>query len=297
MPAKVVSIINLKGGVGKTTTTVQLAECLASEFSKSVLVIDLDPQTNATIALIGEEKWDELDRKKQTVFQIFKDQLDDTSYFRIEQAIQRGVSNLKLKNLYLLPSSIKLIDIQDNLYKIAENTEGSIATVEVLKHSINKYLNYFDYVLIDCPPNLGNITKNGIEISDYYLIPTIPDKLSIYGLPQIVRKIHEFSKKRSIDIKCLGLIITKYQKISTRHNNVIAYDLPGRFENSFRKINLQPAPIFETHIPQANQTTEAMDFESDFITFKKKYGHSKSGDLPLYQYVINMTKEFIQYAR
>ena len=64
----VVSIINLKGGVAKTTTTVQLAECLASEFSKKVLVIDLDPQTNATIALIGEERWDELDKQKQTLF-------------------------------------------------------------------------------------------------------------------------------------------------------------------------------------------------------------------------------------
>ena len=64
--AIVISVINLKGGVAKTTTTVQLAECLSSEFSKKVLVIDLDPQTNATIALIKEEKWEELDQSGQT---------------------------------------------------------------------------------------------------------------------------------------------------------------------------------------------------------------------------------------
>ncbi|MBE9236638.1 AAA family ATPase [Anabaena aphanizomenioides LEGE 00250] len=207
MPAKVVSLINLKGGVAKTTTTVQLAECLASQFGKNVLVIDLDPQTNATIALIGEDKWDELDRKKQTVFQMFQDKLCDTSYFQVQQAIQKGVSNLNLKTLSLLPSSIQLIDIQDKLKDIAEKTE--IFPVEVLKHFIKPYLNNYDYVLIDCPPNLGNITKNGIEISDYFLIPTIPDKLSIYGVPQIIKSIHTFAGIRHLNIKCLGLVITQ----------------------------------------------------------------------------------------
>jgi chromosome partitioning protein len=294
MPAKVVSLINLKGGVAKTTTTVQLAECLASQFSKNVLVIDLDPQTNATIALIGEEKWDKLDRKKQTVFQMFQDKLDDTSYFQVQQAIQKGVSNLQLNTLSLLPSSIKLIDIQDNLDEIYKKTEGTIAPVEVLKHFIKPYLNNYDYVLIDCPPNLGNITKNGIEISDYFLIPTIPDKLSIYGLPQIVKNIHKFASRRTLNIKCLGLVITKYQKTSTKHNNVIAYELPARFKDSFRKVNLDPAPIFNTFIPQANQIAEAMDFDMELNTnaFKKKYGY---GDLN--QYVIKMTKEFIEYAK
>ncbi len=294
MPAKVVSLINLKGGVAKTTTTVQLAECLASQFSKNVLVIDLDPQTNATIALIGEEKWDELDRKKQTVFQMFQDKLDDTSYFQVQQAIQKGVSNLKLKTLSLLPSSIKLIDIQDNLDEISKKTEGTIAPVAVLKHFIKPYLNNYDYVLIDCPPNLGNITKNGIEISDYFLIPTIPDKLSIYGLPQIIKSIHTFAGKRNLNIRCLGLVITKYQKTSARHNNVIAYELPTRFNDTFRKVNLDPAPIFRNYIPQANQIAEAMDFDMELNTnaFKKKYGY---GDLN--QYVIKMTKEFIEYAK
>jgi chromosome partitioning protein len=98
----VVSIINLKGGVAKTTTTIQLAECLASEFSKKVLVIDLDPQTNATIALIGEEKWEKLDKQKQTLFYLFNDKLERTSFFNIHEAIQPCVSNLKLPYLSLL---------------------------------------------------------------------------------------------------------------------------------------------------------------------------------------------------
>ena len=92
---KIISIINLKGGVGKTTTTVQLAECLASEFSKKVLVIDLDPQTNATIALIGEDKWQEVSKLKQTLFHLFSDKLEKTSNFNIKEALLSSVSNLK----------------------------------------------------------------------------------------------------------------------------------------------------------------------------------------------------------
>ncbi len=111
--AKIVSIINLKGGVAKTTTTVQLAECLASEFGKKVLVIDLDPQTNATISLIGEDKWEAIDNQGQTLFHLFNDKLRNTSTFNIRKALQRGVSNLELNSLSLLASSIRFIDIQD----------------------------------------------------------------------------------------------------------------------------------------------------------------------------------------
>src|SRR5690606_27905035 len=81
--AKVVSLINLKGGVGKTSTTVQLAECLSLEYGKRVLVIDLDPQTNATISLIDEEEWEKLDKNNQTLFNLFNDKLNRTKVFDV----------------------------------------------------------------------------------------------------------------------------------------------------------------------------------------------------------------------
>src|SRR5262249_32850330 len=118
MPPVVVSLINLKGGVGKTTTTVQLAECLVSEFGKRVLVIDLDPQTNATISLIEEERWEELDEQGRTISQLFHDKLEGTSRFNIHTAIQKGVSNLGLADLSLLPSSMQLIAVQDRMSEI-----------------------------------------------------------------------------------------------------------------------------------------------------------------------------------
>ncbi len=79
--AVVTSIINLKGGVGKTTLTLALAHYLAAEHSRRVLVIDLDPQTNATIAMVNERRWRERDQTGQTLYQLFKDQLDNTRLF------------------------------------------------------------------------------------------------------------------------------------------------------------------------------------------------------------------------
>lgn len=290
---KVVSIINLKGGVAKTTTTVQLAECLSSEFSKKVLVIDLDPQTNATIALIGEDEWEKVDKCGQTLFHLFNDKLEKTSIFNIKNALQNCVSNSKIQGLSLLASSIKFIDIQDRISEIPSKTGYAINPMEVLKTAIHAELANFDYVLIDCPPNLGFITRNGIEVSDYYLIPTIPDTLSTYGIPQIVKSINSFKLERPLQIQCLGLLITKYSSNSKAHERGMK-TLPARFENIFNELGIPPSPIFDTWIPQANSTAEAMNFENEPSTFKEKYGRSKSGEKYLYQYVIDLTREFIK---
>lgn len=293
--AKVISIINLKGGVAKTTTTVQLVECLASEFSKKVLVIDLDPQTNSTIALIAEDKWEDLDAENKTLFHLFNDKLEKTQLFDIDQSLQRKVSNLRLPSLHLLASSIRFIDIQDRIADVAVRTHNTINPQEVLKSAVFDLLEDYDYVLIDCPPNLGYITRNGIEISDYYLIPTIPDTLSTYGIPQIIGAIHELSTARNLPIQCLGLVVTKYDSRSNAHERGIK-NLPVRFSRKFDELGLEAPPIFDTIMPQANATSEAMEFGNAATSFKAKYGRSKSGDRYIYEYVLDLTREFMRHV-
>lgn len=293
---KVVSLINLKGGVGKTSTTIQLAECLSLEHNKRVLVVDLDPQTNATISLIDEEDWLELDRKNQTLFNLFNDKLKRTNDFDIEKSIQRRVSNLSIKNLDLLPSSLRFIDIQDRLAEISSQTYYMENPMEVLKNAIMKYLPNYEYVLIDCPPNLGFVTKNGMEISDYYFIPTIPDTLSTYGIPQIIKTINDYSAKRNLKIKCLGLVITKYVSNSSAHKRG-KETLPIRFKKIFDDLKITPAPVFDTVIPQANKLAEAVDLTETPRTFKQKYGTTKSGDRYIYEYIYELTEEFLKYVR
>src|SRR5713226_6936328 len=107
----VVATINLKGGVGKSTTTVAVAEMLSAEFHKRVLVIDLDPQTNATTMLIGEDKWHELQAKEHTLARLFKDALaPDDKKFDLAATLQHKVSDVSAaRTIDLLPSSLDLI--------------------------------------------------------------------------------------------------------------------------------------------------------------------------------------------
>lgn len=307
----IASFINLKGGVAKTTTVVQIADCLYTQHGKRVLVIDLDPQTNATIALIGEERWQERDDARQTLADLFLDKLNGTNAFEPEAAIVRGATNLVGKSgglaglfgrpgradatLDLLPSSIRLIDVQDRLEEIPAKTHHTTAPMEVLKQALLGVFPRYDYVLIDCPPNLGNITKNGLEVSDAYLIPTIPDRLSTYGIPQIIASITAFKNARRLRIECAGVIATKVQSNSSIHARGLVV-LPNQLERAFRDAGARPAPLFETRMPQANATAEAMDFGGEFGNFREKYGRGQSGGRALHAYVEALTKEFVQHV-
>ena len=261
--ASVVATINLKGGVGKTTTTVAVAEILAVEHQKKVLVIDLDPQTNATTLLIGEERWQELNDAGHTLAQLFKDALDPESRkFDLRKSIQNDASNVAaVRSLSLLPSSIDLIDVQDRLYSMPAGRFYSDNPIDILRRAVWPVLDEFDVVLVDCPPNLGIITLNGLRISNGYIIPTIPDILSTYGIPQIIRRVREFSETIGESIEPLGIVVTKFQANSTIHANTL------------RNLRLEKdAPIFKTIIPQSNQVAAAAE-DKPVSTLRQKYGY------------------------
>lgn len=277
--ATVLSTINLKGGVGKTTTTVAVAEILAAEHHKKVLVIDLDPQTNATTMLIGEEKWNELNSAGHTLAQLFKDALDPESHrFDLRQSIQNGASNVAaVKSLSLLPSSIDLIDVQDRLYSMSAGRFYSDNPIDILRKAVRPVLDEFDFVLIDCPPNLGIITLNGLRFSQGYIIPTIPDILSTYGIPQIVRRVRDFSEAVGESIEPFGIVVTKFQANSSIHANTI--------RNLRQK---RDAPVFNTFIPQSNQMAAAAEHTS-LSTLRQKWGYQ--GQFEAYQ---RLTQEIVQ---
>ena len=217
--ASVISTINLKGGVGKTTTTIGLAELLATQFKKRVLVIDLDPQTNATTVLIGEEKWRKLNDHGFTLASLFEDALraeGEDSRFVLEKVLQKNVSPVsEVRNVDLLPSSLDLIDVQDRLASMSSGKFYSNNPTDLLRRAVKPILDNYDYVLVDCPPNLGIVTLNGLRISDGYIIPTIPDVLSTYGIPQIQSRVEAFAHNLGDTIHELGIVVTKYRAAST----------------------------------------------------------------------------------
>lgn len=267
--ARVVSLINLKGGVAKTTTTVALAETLSSKFKKRVLVIDLDPQTNATTMLIGEKRWETLNQKGLTLATLFRDALDPhNKLFDLRSTLQKRVSDVQgADTIDLLASSLDLIDVQDKLASAPTGQFYSVTPIDLLRLAVKSILDDYDLVLVDCPPNLGIITLNGLRISEGYIIPTVPDVLSTYGIPQIVRRVGNFSKEIGETITPLGILITKYQENSTIHVNV-SRDLRRRGD----------PPVFDTVIRQANQIAAAAEVQSDRRTLKQKYGY---GDLAI----------------
>lgn len=222
MSTKTISIINLKGGVAKTTTTAGLAEFLSGVYGKKVLVIDLDPQTNCTTMLIGEKRWCELNNAGNTLCTMFKDALANEHNFNISSAIQKGVSGIsEVKSLDLLPSSLDLIEIQDMLVNIPQGAFYANNPTEILRRATFEVRSSYDYILIDCPPNMGLITLNGLRISDGYIIPTIPDFMSTYGIPQIIKRVKQFSREISEVIDCLGIVATKVRSQSGLHTKTL----------------------------------------------------------------------------
>lgn len=263
----VISLINLKGGVAKTTTTVALAETLSSVYGKRVLVIDLDPQTNATVMLIGETKWKTLNQQGSTLASLFRDALTPgQTTFDLKKTLQKKVSDVQgADRVDLLPSSLDLIDVQDKLATAPMGQYYAVTPVDLLRIAVKSILTDYDFVLVDCPPNLGIITLNGLRISSGYLIPTVPDVLSTYGIPQIVSRVNGFSKEVGETINPLGIVITKYQENSTIHVNGV---------KNLRRRN--DPPVFKTEIRQANQIAAAAEVQSTKRTLKQKYGY---GDL------------------
>ncbi len=279
--ATVISLINLKGGVGKTTLTVAMAEFMAAEFGLKVLVVDLDPQTNATVALIKEQEWRRRNIRGQTILNIFLDHLNKYPVFSLKEAIVHSVSNVDggIEGLDLLPSSIDLIEVHEGFMQALPFL--SINPLRLLDDILRKELSQYDIVLVDCPPDLGLITQNGLMISDYYIIPTIPDILSTFGIPQIVNRIGRLQRENDIPIRPLGLVISKYRQKSEIHRN----------QANLLRIRAPKAgyrQVFATFVPEGNLAAMVMDSSLHFKSLRVKYNYSR-----FYQVYKALTEEVL----
>lgn len=174
MRTRIIAIANHKGGVGKTTTSINLSACLIKE-NKKVLLIDLDPQANTTIGL-GFEPED----FAYTIFNCL-----DSSSTPIEEAIiQSSFSD----NLYLTPSNISFAGFENELSKYSHKERA-------LLNIINPISSQFDYIIFDCPPSLGLLTINGLRASNEVIIPLQPHFFSLQAIEQFMETIDLVSRK------------------------------------------------------------------------------------------------------
>lgn len=204
----IISIANHKGGVGKTTTTVNLSAGLAQAGYK-VMVIDLDPQANATFSL-GFKKQD------QTIYQVLAFQDD------IRKAIK------SLDTMDLVPSSMHLAGFEKN---------NEVGKEFILQESIATIRDLYDFIIIDCPPSLGALTISALTASDYALVPLQPEFLALQGMTEFIKILRTVKTRMNDHLELLGIVITQYDHRKVLHRDVLEY-----VENEYGEM------IFKTYI-------------------------------------------------
>ena len=222
---KVISVANQKGGVGKTTTTVNLSTILAKK-GKKVLLIDTDPQGNATSGL-GITKEVEL-----SVYDIL---VGDTEF---DETIQET----SIKNLSVCPSNISLSGAEVELVSMMSREQRLKTKLDLIKDR-------YDYILIDCPPALGLITLNAFTASDSVLIPVQCEYFALEGLGQLLNTVNLVKKHLNKNLEIEGALLTMYDARTNLSNQVVK-EVKKYFENK----------VYKTVIPRNVRLSEAPSY-------------------------------------
>lgn len=240
---KIVSVANQKGGVGKTTTAVNLSTILAKK-GKKVLLIDADPQGNATSGL-GIDK--------DVNFSIYDVLVNDVE-------IENTLIQTKVKNLDICPSNINLAGAEVELVSMMSREHR-------LKEKTNSQKDNYDYIIIDCPPSLGLITLNAFTASDSVLIPVQCEYYALEGLGQLINTINLVKKHLNKDLSIEGALLTMFD-IRTNLSNQVVKEVNKYFENK----------VYKTVIPRNVKLSEAPSYGMPISVYDPKSKGAKSYD-------------------
>jgi cellulose biosynthesis protein BcsQ len=220
----VIATANMKGGVGKTTITVNIATCLAKNYGKKVLVLDLDSQISATLSLMSPVDFAKR-RKQRKTLRYLLDQIinpEPEAKFTIQDIIQPDICNLP--GLHLLPGDIDLYDefvVSEMLHNQSvalgeqdfENIWNRFERV-LIRDILNPVKDEYDFILLDCAPGYNLMTRSALATSDFYILPAKPEPLSVVGIQLLERRISQLKESHEheakIDIKMLGIVFSMY---------------------------------------------------------------------------------------
>jgi chromosome partitioning protein len=195
MSSKVLAVINFKGGVGKTATVVNIGATLAKLHEKRVLIVDLDPQSNSSLWLMRPDRWREhVARGRRSTYQIFEDALQGKARFNFDESLVKGVVTwtgfTDLPRLHLLPAAVELLRVEDRIHELR-----APVIYQILESALGTLFKQYEYVLLDCPPNLYSTTKAAIFSADSCIVPYVPDYLSLSGFQVLAEQIAEMREK------------------------------------------------------------------------------------------------------
>lgn len=254
--AKVIAIANQKGGVGKTTTAVNLSSCLAYK-GKKVVIIDIDPQGNTTSGLGIDKKV--IDK---SIYEVI---INDVN---IENALMKTA----VDNLYICPSNIQLVGAEVELVSvISRETRMKVAIEEIRKK--------YDYILIDCPPSLGLLTLNALTAADTILVPIQCEYYALEGLSQLMNTVKLVQRHLNPSLDVEGVVLTMFDARTNLSIQVVE-DVKKYFRNK----------VYRTVIPRNVRLSEAPSFGMPIILYDPK---SKGAEcyLELAQEVIDYSTE------
>ena len=254
---KAIAIFNQKGGVGKTTTNINLAACLALN-GKKVLVLDIDPQGNTTSGL-GISKRE----LEDTIYNI----LVDNDYNPRNAIIETGV-----ENLHLIPASVDLAGAEVELVQV-EGRE------KALKNGIEKIKDDYDYIFIDCPPSLGLLTINSLAAVDSVLIPIQCEFYALEGVSQLVSTIELVKKSLNPALEVQGVILSMFDgrtNLSAQVVQEVKRYFGGKVYSTVipRNVRLAEAPSYGLPItlydPKSRGAEAYMEFSEEFIELEEE---------------------------
>ncbi len=265
MSRSVISVINQKGGVGKTTTTINLATALAKK-GKKILIIDLDPQGNATTGL-GKSNNDE----EKSVYNILIGKIS------AENAIQES----SVKGLDLIGSNVNLSGLE---VETANDANRAFLLKEILKKENNSLFNDYENIFIDCPPSLSLLTVMSLVSADELLIPLQTEFFALEGITQLVKTIDRIKANLNPKLSIRGILLTMFDK-----RNKLSSQVDNEARKHFKD------KVYKTVIPRNVRLSEAPSHGVPCLIYDKGCPGSKSY-ISLAEEFINQNNQFMGSA-
>ncbi|MBD1880203.1 MULTISPECIES: ParA family protein [unclassified Coleofasciculus] len=288
----VIATVNMKGGVGKTTLSVNLATCLAKHHGKRVLVVDLDTQISATLSLMSPQDFGKSRKEKRTLRQLVYKAVkpDLPTNLSIQDIIQPYVCTVK--GLDLLPGDIDLYDeflVSEMLHERALR-DGNSNFIQVwnefekqlVRGILQPIIKDYDFIILDCAPGYNLLTRSGIVASNFYLLPARPEPLSVVGIQLLERRINKLKESHNLDgllnLRLMGIVFIMSGNI-----------LSGRYyQQVMQRVteDFTPAQIFKTRIPMDVNVSKAVDSFTPVSLNNPNSSGSKA--------FLKLTQEFLQ---